>query len=136
MPAQTLKYIRLYDSVGATKYRYRVLHTTLKPILSTSRSSRRTVTGALDVQEGARWRAWQMVLKVYHTDADSNYGDLGILQTLLNRNNPNGSPSNLVTFEENLDTDGNGTGDTHTCVFSGAMSWDNGVQRLDGTGAF
>jgi len=135
MTAATIAYIKLKNSTTSLSKKFRVIMGSLKPSIVGVRSLRRTVAGTLDVSEGARWQSWNMTLKVYATDpVSSDYGTLADLKTLYLLNNPNGSPSDVITFEENYSTSGSG-GDSHSVIFAGDLVPENIVPVLTGSGA-
>ncbi len=143
MAAQTLNYIILTNSNWTFKRRFRVIQGTLKPIIQGAQTLRRTTTGALDVQEGARWKAWEMTLKVYHTDPDqtvywdgSQFGNQDDLETLAKLNNPASNPNNTLWFYENLDSDGDGVGDQHSVIMYANIEREPVTPYLTGQQAF
>lgn len=66
--------------------------------LSKSQSVEKTVGGGLDASVGAVYKSWNPIIRVKHTEEDSNYGNLADLKTFYNYNDPGGTPSNVITF--------------------------------------
>lgn len=67
-------------------------------------SLRQTVGGGIDVSQGAILRTWSPVFRVRHTEPVSDYGTLGNLETFFGYINPNGTPTDKITFTDNHGT--------------------------------
>lgn len=143
MPSNTLDYIKLKNSNNTLLKRFRVIQGSLKAEIQGAQNNQRTTTGALDTSEGARWRLFTLTLKAYETDPitetfgdGSSYGSLANLRTFAAYNNPVGAPSNALTFEENYDSNGDGTGDSHTVRMRVGFVPDPVTPYLHGSNAF
>lgn len=134
MPTATLKYIRLVNSTGSLDKRFRVLAADYRPTLVRNDSRQRTVTGKADTQTGPQYRVWSLVLKVYETESDVNYGTRANLETFFGYNNPAGSPSSRLSFYDALDSDGNGVGDLYTVEIVGNLEPQLLTPMLTGAG--
>lgn len=119
MTAQTLRYIKLANSTGSLSKRFRVQFQDLAAGFQAQRTLNRGAAGNLLGQQGSRARAWSLILKVYHTDpnAADGYGNRADLETLFNLNNPAISPSDVITFQDLVDADGDNTGDSYSVLF-------------------
>lgn len=61
-------------------------------------SMERTIGGGLDYNAGAIYNSWNPIIRVRHTEDETGYGTLAELRQFYNYNNPNGTPSNKITF--------------------------------------
>lgn len=66
--------------------------------LSKSQSMSKTIGGGIDASVGAVYKSWYPLIKVRHTETESDYGDLSDLETFYSYNDPGGTPSNRITF--------------------------------------
>jgi len=101
------KYIVLTDSAATKTKRFRVMWEGFKPTLDKAQSVNRAVNGGLDVSMGGIYEGYEMVIRVRHTEADSNYGTLADLEYFYRLNDPtptSGSPSNLITMTDHFGT--------------------------------
>jgi hypothetical protein len=67
-------------------------------------SVKRTIGGGLDYNAGAVYNSWAPTIRVRHNETESDYGDLGDLDYLYRLINPNGTPSNQITFIDHHQT--------------------------------
>jgi len=67
-------------------------------------SMEKTIGGGLDISQGAVYRSWSPVIRVRHTETETDYGNLQDLEDLYALNDPGGTPSNIVTFTDHHDT--------------------------------
>ena len=58
----------------------------------------RTIGGGTDVSTGEVYRTWSPTIMVRHTEDETGYGTLGELEQFYSFNNPNGTPSDRLTF--------------------------------------
>jgi len=130
--ASTLAYCRFRNSTSTLDKRLRVLAGPL-PIQSKIQTVTRALTGDADVQYGPIVKRWQMTVKLRHTELDSNYGTRADLESFFAYSNPNGSPSTIITFFSNVDTDGDGIGDSVSIFLTGDLSVENVTYNLTGT---
>jgi len=94
-------YIMLQTSdAGATlSKRFRVIAEGYSDgALNKSQSIEQTVGGGLDASAGAIYKTWNPIIRVQHTEIDSNYGTLAELQQFYSYNDPGGTPSDIITF--------------------------------------
>ena len=63
-----------------------------------AQSTKRTLGGGLSHSVGGIYYSWTPIIKVRHTESVSGYGNLQDLTDLFELNNPNGTPSNIITF--------------------------------------
>lgn len=72
--------------------------------LSRSQTINKTIGGGVDVATGEVYRTWNPVIMVCHTESDTTYGTLSELETFYSYNNPNGVPSDRITFVDHHGT--------------------------------
>lgn len=61
-------------------------------------TARRTIGGGISYSVGAVYNSWRPTIRVRQVENESGFGDLSDLQYFYSLNNPNGVPSNLITF--------------------------------------
>jgi hypothetical protein len=92
-------YIWLKSSDDSMQYKFRVLQAGYDDgTLEKAEQLRRTVGGGLDHSQGAIYQSWSPTIRVRHTEPETNYGTTADLKALYMLNNPNGTPSNVITF--------------------------------------
>lgn len=122
-------YIIFQNSAATLTKRFRVIAEGYDDgTLDKSVSINKTIGGGIDVSQGAIYQAWNPVIRVKQDEPDTNYGDLADLETFYSYNNPNGSPSDKITF-----TDHHGT--THTVVIIGEFKKSVLSARIEGSNA-
>lgn len=127
------KYIQLTNSDSSLDKRFRVYADGYVQRYERKESVRSTISGKTDVTEGAVVRSWQLVLKVYETDPDagSGYGDLADIRTFIGYNDPEATPTNVITLT------GFNDANTWETYIVGDISIKNISPRLDGeTGCY
>ena len=67
-------YILLTSNDGSLKKRYRVVHPSYSETNLRKQTIQETASGKLDIQHGSHYRAWQMAIRAYRTEAASNTG--------------------------------------------------------------
>lgn len=94
-------YITLTTSNASLSKRFRVLAGGYDDgTLDKAQSGRRTLGGGIDRSMGAVYRSWSPKIRVFHTESDSNYGDIADLEYFYSLTNPNGTPSNVIDFTD------------------------------------
>jgi len=58
----------------------------------------RTIGGGLNLNVGAIYKTWSPIIRVRHTESVTDYGTMAELEAFYALNNPNGTPSNKITF--------------------------------------
>ena len=58
----------------------------------------RTIGGGVNQSQGAVYTIWNPIIRVRETETEVDYGNLSDIKTLYELNNPNGTPSNKITF--------------------------------------
>lgn len=92
-------YMELKTSDASVLKRFRVLAQGYDDgTLRKAESLERTIGGGIDHSVGAVYVDWNPVIRVRHTETDSNYGTLAELRTFYELNDPSGTPSNDITF--------------------------------------
>ena len=85
------------SDIGLSKH-FQVLLSGYKPNLEKSQTVDRTVDGALDISVGGLYRRDEYLVRVRQDETREGYGDLEDLRTFFSLNNPNGTPSNVITL--------------------------------------
>lgn len=65
----------------------------------------RTIGGGIDYSSGAVYLSWNPMIRVRHTESETGYGTLADLLYFYELNNPNGTPSNKITFIDHHQTE-------------------------------
>lgn len=118
----TQAYIQITASSGSPSWKFRVTDGGYAQILDKAQSENETI-GGLDVAMGAIHETYELILKVrqgrwavtssgsYREEPD-DYGVLSDLEELYRLNNPNSTPSNVLTLIDNF-------GETKSIYFLG-----------------
>jgi hypothetical protein len=91
-------YFTLTDSSGSLSKHFQVLLSGYKPNLEKSQTIDKTLDGALDISMGGLYRRDEYLVRVRQEETRDGYGDLEDLRTFFSLNNPNGTPSNVITL--------------------------------------
>jgi hypothetical protein len=59
-----------------------------------------TLNGHIDYSVGSIQQMENLIIRVKHTSDDVNFGSVADLKTLFSLNNPNGTPSNVITYTD------------------------------------
>jgi len=97
------EYITLANSDGSINVKYAVLVENFRHTIAKSSSSENTMSGGEDVTMGGVRHQWSMLVKVKDVP-DTGYGSLDNLRTLYALNNPNATPSNVISFTDHYGT--------------------------------
>lgn len=81
--------------------------------------------GSLDKSAGPIVETWQYNLRVPYSVTDSNYGTMAELRTFFSYNDPNGTPSDVITLTDHF-------GNNHSVFFYGKLTPQNLTTILDG----
>jgi len=106
----TNPYFTLEDSAASVTRRFRVLANGFSNILDKAQSIERTIDGDLDISVGSVKEKFSFTVRVrYEEPADGDpylddWGTLADLKYFYSLNNPNGSPSNEITFTDHYET--------------------------------
>lgn len=101
-----LGYFVLKNSNNTLERRFRVIHPNYSEVLEKAVSVNRTLTGNLDIAVGSVQKKYGFVVRVREEEpADGDiytvdWGTLDDLRTFYSYNNPNGSPSNVLTMTD------------------------------------
>lgn len=94
-----------------------------------SQSVEETIGGGLDIGEGGVYLLIRYMLRVLHTEPDSNYGNLADIIAMYALNNPNGTPSSTLklTTHEGVNYNVKLLGDMNlkplTFAIEGSYAW-------------
>jgi hypothetical protein len=124
-----MKYFTLTDSNASHSKRFRVVADGFVDNLSKKQDIQTTVDGNLDISVGSIFRTWQFVIRVRETEEDGDYGDYDDLKRFYKYNNPNGTPSNILTMVDHY-------GDTYNVVFTDTFQAKPFATTLEGTEAW
>lgn len=123
-------YMTLTNSNSSLSKRFRVIAEGYDDgTPSKNMTTQKTVGGGLDVSQGAIYLSWSPTIRVRHTEEDSNYGTLAELLTFYSYNNPNGTPSDKITFIDHHGTSytvvlvGNLQKSIMGCKIEGIYAW-------------
>ncbi len=101
-------YMELKTSDASVLKRFRVLAQGYDDgTLRKAESLDRTIGGGVDHSVGAVYVDWNPIIRVRHTEIDSNYGTLAELRAFYELNDPSGTPSNDVTFIDHHEVEHN-----------------------------
>jgi len=123
------EYIILEDS-SSNQYYFRVLFPDggYRPLWHKIQNMQLTVTGKVDMQVGPVLRQWTYSLMVSDSET-GNYGDMSDLRTLYQLNDPDGTPSNLLTLTDHY-------GNTHDVYLMGDMIEEPMSPKIEGSCAW
>jgi len=92
-------YIVLQSSNSSISKKFRVLSKDYDDgTPEKSGTPKKTLGGGMSYSVGGIYYSWSPTIRVKHTESESGYGDLQDLIDLYELNNPNGTPSNVITF--------------------------------------
>jgi len=123
------------DSVGSppapTLYKkFRVVEGGYKPFREKKQSDDTTLDGTPDIAQGGIYRTFQYIVKVRDVDpnADEDFATYEDLVQFYEYNNPNGTPSNIITMVDHK-------GVTHLVMFMGMLAEEPATVMLEGVNA-
>jgi hypothetical protein len=88
-----------------------------------------TIGGGLDITMGGVYEIHDYVIRVSHDDQEAGYANYDTLEYLYRLNNPNGTPSNVISFTDHYGNtfDAYLTGDFNDdllgCEIEGEQAW-------------
>ena len=97
--------------------------------LEKSEEVNKTIGGGIDHSVGAVYKTWSPIIRVRHTETETDYGDKDDLEYFYELNNPNGTPSNDITFidhhstEYTVHTVGKLSKNAMGCQLDGECAW-------------
>jgi hypothetical protein len=91
-------YFSLTNSDNSLSKQFQVLLSGYKPNLEKSQTIDKTLDGNLDISMGGLYRRDEYLVRVRQNEPRNGYGDLEDLRTFFSLNNPNGTPSNVITL--------------------------------------
>ena len=98
------KYFVLTNSNASLSKRFRVIATMYVPTLEKAQSINHTLDGGIDISQGDIHETHSYGIRVRETESDENYGDREDLKAFYMLNNPNGTPSDLITLTDHYGT--------------------------------
>ena len=101
----TNKYFVLTNSNTTLSKRFRVLFEGYNPTIEKSQTIDKTLDGGLDVSMGGLYETHEYLVRVRYEEIDNNYGTMEELKTFFSYNNPNGTPSNVLTLTTHFGDD-------------------------------
>jgi hypothetical protein len=124
----TVPYIILQDSSGSGG-QFAVVQGYYKPILERNQTVNKTVAGSVDIAQGGIYEKHEYMLRCRESEDRSGYGTVQELERLWRLNNPNGDPTDKITFIDHFSN-------TLTVVFVGEFSRNAITTILSGSGAW
>ena len=110
-------YIVLTNSNGTVSKRFFVENDErFDEPLDKSQSAERTLSGGHDVTYGSIYKSKQYTIQCRAVESDTNYGTKADLEYFYNLNNPNGTPTPVITLQDHLYDE---TGVSHSVLFTG-----------------
>jgi hypothetical protein len=91
-------YFTLMNSDGTLIRNFTVLQSGFSPAYEKSQTIEKTLDGNLDISLGGIYRRDEYVIKVREQEDREDFGTIDDLRTFFSYNDPNGSPSNVITF--------------------------------------
>lgn len=67
----------------------------------------RTIGGGIDHSVGGIYVSWSPIIRVRHTESETDYGTLADLDYFYRLNNPNGTPSDTIVFIDHMSVEHN-----------------------------
>lgn len=122
----TYAYIILTDSDGplyGTSLKFKA--TQMRTPRKRTDAVKTTLNGSLDKSAGPILKTWRYVLKVPFVATEEGYGDMSDLTALFDLNDPNGTPSDIITLTDHY-------GNDFDVIFVGDLDPENASTILDG----
>lgn len=111
----TVPYFTLKTSDGTLEKHFRTIAGGWAHTLEKAQSINKTIDGNLDVSVGSIQEKYDFQVRVREAETMSGYGDEADLKYFYSLNNPNGTPTNVITFTDQL-------GNSMPCVMLGNYS--------------
>lgn len=105
------KYIELFDSNGSGSA-FRVVQGGFKPIKDKTGEINKTAGGGIDYAIGDIYEMFEYIIWLRDTEDEGTYGDRAELERIYALNNPNGTPSNVITLKDHFENE-------HDCYMVG-----------------
>ena len=122
------KYIELTASTGSGAY-FRVVHGGWKQVSDKTGEINKTAGGSFDHAVGDIYTVFQYTIFVRDDEPESGYGDRAELERLFALNDPNASPSNVISLSDHFSQEydvlmaGQMVPQALTTVISGQYAW-------------
>jgi len=110
--------------------KFRVIEGGYKPFREKKQTDDTTLDGLPDIAQGGIYHTFQYIVKVRDEDPeeDDDFATYEDLAQFYEYNNPNGSPSNILTMVDHK-------GNTHLVMFLGQLSEEPATVMLEGINA-
>jgi len=122
-------YITLANSDISLSKKFAVIRTGRQKMKSKKSTVRETFDGGIDVTMGGIHEIWQLIIRVRETEDRVGYGDREDLETFYDYNNPNGTPTNVISFTDH-------EGNAMTCYMVGNFKENLLSVKMTGTNSF
>ena len=101
----TNSYFSLTDSGGVTAYKFRSVLAGHEPLKEKTQNIQPTLNGGLDVSMGGIYSTHTYNVLTRETEPETGYGTKSDLEAFYDLNNPNGTPSNVITLTDHYGVD-------------------------------
>ena len=129
------RYFLLADSINSRIRKFRVIPSGYAHVLEKQQNVQKTLNGNLDVSVGSVQERYMFTVRVRHTEPatpdlyDVEYGTKDDLEYFYSLNNPNGSPSNVLSFQNHF-------GDQISVIMAGDFNAQLQGIQVDGSDAW
>ena len=124
----TVSYIILQDSSGSGG-QFAVVMGGYRVIQEKNQTINRTAGGNTDIAQGGIFERHEYMIRCQTSEDRAGYGDLAELERLWRLNNPNGDPTDRITFTDHF-------GNVKLVVFAGEFPRNAITTLLEGSGAW
>ena len=93
-------YITLTDSAEQISKKFVVIFSGYEPLLDKVQTVNTTINGGLDAAFGGVYETHTYTIKIRETEPRAGYGSKADLESLFRLNNPNGTPSTVITLTD------------------------------------
>lgn len=93
-------YIILANSNNSLSKKFYVVVGGYEPGLIKKGTIEETLNGHIDYSVGSIVQMENLIIRVKHTSNEDGFGSVADLKTLFSLNNPNGTPSNVITYTD------------------------------------
>lgn len=121
-------YIILANSNNSLSKKFYVVAGGYEPVINKKGTIEDTLNGHIDYSVGSIQEIQNLIIRVKHTSNEEGFGSVADLRALFSLNNPNGVPSNIITYTDHW-------GNTHSVYMFGSFEQNLLTTTIDGTEA-